>query len=106
MAREKRSVPVVIAGREYRILSDADEDSLQNVAAHVDEAMCTIREKTGAIDSRDIAVLTALNFAREILALKGGRNVAGSEAPPDRLRALIDLAESALRGETTAAAGR
>jgi hypothetical protein len=107
---DKRSVPVVIAGREYRILSDADEESLQTVASHVDEAMRRIREKTGAVDSRDIAVLAALNFAREILALRAGRDpgAGADDWSPDRLRELTDLAESVLSKapEAATATGR
>jgi cell division protein ZapA (FtsZ GTPase activity inhibitor) len=94
---EKRSVAITIAGQEYRIRSEADEVSLKKVAAHVDATMRTIREKTGTVDSLDVAVLTALNFAREILALREGREGGADRAvlDPKRLRALIELAEEA-----------
>jgi cell division protein ZapA (FtsZ GTPase activity inhibitor) len=94
---EKRSVAITIAGREYRIRSDSDEASLKKVAAHVDATMRTIREKTGTVDSLDVAVLTALNFAREILALRDGQGGAGDRTVLDRerLKALIELAEEA-----------
>lgn len=100
---EKRSVAVMIAGHEYRILSDDDEDSLHRVAKQVDEAMRAIRQRTGSVDTLDVAILAALNFAKEILALRGeapagrsGRTSGSAGLDPRRLRRLIELAESAL----------
>ena len=84
--RNKKSIAVRIGGREYRILSDADEKSLQQVAGSVDDAMATIREKTGTIDSLDLAVLTALNFARELLPYKTGKSNREGIAVVDRKR--------------------
>ena len=92
----KASVAVRIAGQEYRIRSDADEAWLQNVARVVDETMLRIRERTGTVDTLDVAVLTALNLARELMSL---RETLGEDtgAEPDRVHALIELAEAALR---------
>jgi cell division protein ZapA (FtsZ GTPase activity inhibitor) len=103
----KRAVAVRIAGREYRLRSDADPAWLQQVARQVDQAMTLIRERTDTVDTLEIAVLTALNLAREILLLReqlavareaetaaGGRGVGAAD--PDSLRALIELAESVL----------
>jgi len=66
----RRSVAIRISGQEYRLLSDADEVWLQKVANHVDAAMTQIRDRTGTVDSLDVAILTALNLAKELLALK------------------------------------
>ena len=101
------AVEVRIAGRAYRIRSDADPAWLQRVARQVDEAMTLIRDRTETVDTLEIAVLTALNLAREILLLReqladareveigaGDRGV--GDVSPDSLRALIELAESAL----------
>lgn len=96
----KGSVAVQIAGQEYRIRSDADAAGLQQAASAVDHTMSRIRERTGTVDSLDVAVLAALNLARELIglreSLKGGR--AGGLASPERerIRELIDLAEGAL----------
>ncbi len=88
----KGSVAVQIAGHEYRIRSDADAAWLQKVAGHVDETMQRVRERTGTIDTFDVAVLTALNLARELITLRQTSPVAGDA----RLRELIELAESAV----------
>lgn len=92
----KGSVAVKIAGHEYKIRSDADEAWLQKVASHVDATMLRIREHTGTVDTRDLAILTALNMARELIAL---RENPGTAAPAE-LRSLIDLAESGLSDGT------
>ncbi len=93
----KRSVAVRIAGKEYRIKSDADEDFLQEVARHVDESMSRIRERTRTVDSHDVAVLAALNLARELLQHGRAEKVPAGASVIDgeRLRALIELVESA-----------
>jgi len=108
--RARRAVTVTIGGKDYRVVSDADEDWLQGVALGVDEAMALVRDRTETVDSLDVAVLTALNLARELVLLReqvaagGGaraRGAAGEGPAGDaaRLEALVDLAESALRRE-------
>lgn len=95
----KRSVAVRIAGQEYRIRSDADEAWLQTVASCVDETMAQIRERTGMVDTLDVAVLTCLNLAREVLAARESRRTGGAAQTMsrDRLWSLIERAEAACR---------
>lgn len=95
----KRAVAVRISGQEYRIRSDADESSLQRVAHCVDVAMDQIRSRTGTVDTLDVAILTSLNLAREVLSLRERSSHSDAESSePERLRELIELAESALPG--------
>lgn len=89
----KRLVSVEIAGQLYRIRSDAEEESLQRLAAYVDRAMGRVRERTGTVDSLDVAVLTCLNLAREILSLRDQRGIVAGDR---NLRTLIERVESAL----------
>jgi len=90
----KRTVAVRIRGRELRIRSDESADTLERIATRVDATMTRVEKRTGAVDSYDVAMLTALNLAREVEA----RDAAGG-AEPSRLRALIELAESAVASE-------
>lgn len=101
----RRSIAVRILGHEYRIKSEADEEQVERVARYVDETMTRIRERTKTVDSLDLAVLAALNLANDLLAHREemGASPAGPAVAPDRLRALIALAESAL--EDSAEAG-
>ena len=89
----KRAVAVRIRGQEFRVLSDDDEAWLQRVAGYLDETMATVEERTGTVDSLDVALLTALNLARELVEIRerepireregsGGEPAAG----PDRAR--------------------
>ncbi len=96
-------VTVELNGKEYRVVTDADPDWLQDVADKVDEAMAHVRDRTETVDSLDIAVLTALNLARELMILKEqgvtapGSDPAQHRADAKRLRQIVKLAESAIQ---------
>jgi cell division protein ZapA (FtsZ GTPase activity inhibitor) len=87
---QKPSLAVRIRGQEFRIRSDESPELLQQVAEIVDSTMQRIEQRTGAIDTLDVAMLTALNLAREVVEARRGRP---SSSP--RLRALIERAEAA-----------
>ena len=89
----KKSVGVRIAGHEYKILTEGDGDSLRQIAADVDRAMKRVRDRTGTVDTLDVAVLTCLNLAREVIELRNQSNAAASD---ERLRGLIDRVEALL----------
>jgi cell division protein ZapA len=96
----KRAVAVRIRGQEFRVLSDDDEAWLQRVAGYLDETMATVEERTGTVDSLDVALLTALNLARELVEIREREPSAKAKGPEEgRLRGLIELAESALHPE-------
>ena len=99
---EKQSVTVTIRGREFRVRTSDDPESLQRVARYLNDTMAQVEEGTGAIDSLDVAMLTALNLAREVVEMRelGG---GGFGASPARLQGLIELAESALSGASSRA---
>ena len=97
----KQSVAVRIAGHNYKILSDGDADSLRQVASYVDQAMDRVRERTRTVDTLDVSVLTCLNLAREILALRDQKNVAVED---ERMRSLIERVETILGRESVAEA--
>jgi cell division protein ZapA (FtsZ GTPase activity inhibitor) len=84
---------VRIRGREFRILTDGAEERLQRVAGLVDQTMERVERATGAVDT---ALLAALNLARELLELRESGTPTGMDA--DRLRSLVEQAESALAG--------
>ena len=89
------SVSVRLRGREFRIRGEEDSKQLQRVAGYLEETMARVEEKTRAVDSLDVAMLTALNLAREVVDSRDQRSVS-TGANPRRLRALIELAETAL----------
>jgi cell division protein ZapA (FtsZ GTPase activity inhibitor) len=89
---EKRTVAIRIRGQDFRIRSDEPPEQLQRIAETVDQTMARIEKRTGAVDSYDVAMLTALNLAREVVGLDRERPVVDDS----RLRSLIELAESAI----------
>jgi len=95
----KPVVTVSIRGQEFRIRTDDDEASLRRVAQYLDDTMATVEKKTGTVDTLQLALLSALNLARELVELRERGVAAGSSAAgvdPARLAGLIELAESAL----------
>jgi cell division protein ZapA (FtsZ GTPase activity inhibitor) len=94
---------VRIAGHDYKIRSDGDPEALRRIAGYVDRSMHRVKEGTGTVDSLDVAVLTCLNLAREILALREERVPAGSTVVEvGQLRGLIERVEAILPGASQA----
>jgi cell division protein ZapA len=100
----KSTVSVRIRGQEFRIRSDDDEKSLQRIAGYLDDTMKTVEKRTGTVDSLDVALLTALNLARELVRLREDRALVDTAIPPDRLCSLTDRVEAALSEGGEAAA--
>ncbi len=95
----KPVVAVSIRGQEFRIRTNDDEAALQRVAKYLDDTMATVEKKTGTVDSLQLALLSALNLARELVELRergGAPGPSAAHVDPDRFEALIELAESAL----------
>jgi len=91
-AESKRlSVPVRIMGKEYNVECPPDEhEALVASAELLNERMSTIRKRGNALGAERIAVMVALNLARELLALKGVEGVAPGVDPAmlERVRQL------------------
>lgn len=88
-ASPPKTVGIKIAGREYKLRAGSDPQHLENVASYVDRVMQEVRRSTS--DSHDAAILTALNIASDLLEMKDHLTV----VPRDRIKALIDLIDSA-----------
>jgi cell division protein ZapA (FtsZ GTPase activity inhibitor) len=92
---EKRTVAVRIRGQDFRIRSDEPPELLARIARTVDETMERIESRTGAVDSYDVAMLAALNLAREVVGSETSRRSIDAA----KLRSLVDLAESAIASD-------
>jgi len=95
----KPVVAVSIRGQEFRIRTDDDEASLQRVAQYLDDTMATVEKKTGTVDTLQLALLSALNLARELVELRergAATRPSALAVDPGRFESLIELAESAL----------
>ena len=82
-AEAKRlSVPIRILGKEYNVECPPDEhEALVRSAEVVNERMSAIRKRGKALGAERIAVMVALNLARELLTLKGVEGVAPGADP-------------------------
>jgi cell division protein ZapA (FtsZ GTPase activity inhibitor) len=93
-----RSVAIRIQGHEYRVRTEGDEGEIERVADYVDATMDRVRARTKTVDSRDVAVLAALNIAKDLLTLSdgGGPVAEGFESiESSRIEALVDLIDAA-----------
>ena len=74
---ENMSVTVRIMGREYTVLCPQEEhEALVASADFLNERMSAIRKRGKALGAERIAVMAALNLARELLEFKGSNKVA------------------------------
>jgi cell division protein ZapA (FtsZ GTPase activity inhibitor) len=104
--KRKRSTVVKIYGREYRIRSDEDEETVQRIARYVDGKMREVGKSVASADPVGVAVLTALNIAGEYLpGLDDREATAGMTA--ERIRKLIQIVDQSLiRTDPRQRAGR
>lgn len=71
------NVTVRIMGREYNVSCPREEhESLVTSADFLNERMNTVRRRGKALGAERIAVMVALNLARELLASRGVAGVA------------------------------
>jgi cell division protein ZapA (FtsZ GTPase activity inhibitor) len=86
---KRERVAIKIGGREYRVRADSDPRHLESVAAFVDGVLRDVQRSTP--DTRDAAILAALNIASDLLHMREQLAV----VPRERVRALIELVDSA-----------
>jgi len=88
---------ISVYGKSYSLKSASSSVDLDEVAAYVDSKM---RELGGSGKSKaatlDLAVLTALNIAQELMAIKQGREL-DSKDMNSRLDRLVDSLDKELQ---------
>lgn len=70
MDDNKNKVTVEIYGQKYKLMGKVSAGHLQMVAQFVNEKMNEIGEKSPALDTVKISVLSAINIADEYFKLK------------------------------------
>lgn len=66
MANEK-TFEIKVFGQTFSVKSDADEEHIKAVANYVNEKMEEILKKTRSVSTLNVAILTALNIADDLL---------------------------------------
>ena len=79
--KDSLSVTVRIMGKEYSVACPAEEhESLVKSADYLNERMTAIRKRGRALGAERIAVMAALNIARELLEMRGTEGVSQPDA--------------------------
>ncbi len=63
----ERLVEIKIMGQTYTVKTDTEEDYIQEVARYVHEKMDEVLKKTKSVSTLNVAILTALNIADDLL---------------------------------------
>jgi cell division protein ZapA len=70
---KERLVEIKVFGQTYTVKTDAEEDYIQEIAKYVNEKMEEVLKKTKSVSTLNVAILTALNIADDLLKEKGKR---------------------------------
>ncbi len=72
---DKEMVEVEILGESYTLKSETSADYTRRVAEHVDRTAREIREGSGVLDQKKLAILTALAVADQLFRMREGLDV-------------------------------
>jgi cell division protein ZapA len=72
---KERLVEIKVFGQTYTVKTDAEEDHIQEVARYVNEKIDEVLKKTRSVSTLNVAILTALNIADDLLKEKEKRMV-------------------------------
>lgn len=67
---KERAVEIKVFGQTYTVKSDAEEGHIQEVARYVNDKMNEVLKKTRSVSTLNVAILTALNLADDLLKEK------------------------------------
>ena len=64
---KERLVEIKVFGQTYTVKTDVEEAHIQKVAQYVNEKMEEILKKTRSVSTLNVAILTALNIADDLM---------------------------------------
>jgi len=70
---KERLVEIKVFGQTYTVKTDAEEDHIQEVARYVNGKIDEVLKKTRSVSTLNVAILTALNIADDLLREKEKR---------------------------------
>lgn len=87
----KEMVDVQILGETYTIKSETSREYTQRVAQHVDRTAKEIRQESGVVDQKKVAILTALAVTDQLFRMREGVEVVKglAEKRAERLQAEV-----------------
>ncbi|MEN6332199.1 MAG: cell division protein ZapA [Smithella sp.] len=90
----KKSYKINILGQELSVLSDADDEHVLSVIQLITDKTEEVLKSANNLKALDVAILTALNIAEELVKLKGV-NKELCDQLESRSEELIQLIENA-----------
>ena len=96
--KEERVVEIKVFGQTFSVKTDSDEDHLQAVAQYVNEKMEEVLKKTKSVSSLNVAILTALNIADDLLKEKEQRKALLREVE-DKSKDLVEKIDIRMAGK-------
>ena len=96
--KEERVVEIKVFGQTFSVKTDSDEDHLQAVAQYVNEKMEEVLKKTRSVSSLNVAILTALNIADDLLKEKEQRKALLREVE-DKSKDLVEKINIRMAGK-------
>lgn len=90
----KKSYKINILGQELSVLSDADDEHVENVINLFREKIEEVLKSANNLKTLDVAILAALNVSEELLELRGV-NKELCDQLESRSQKLIQLIENA-----------
>jgi cell division protein ZapA len=90
-SQSKEMVDVQILGETYTIKSETSPEYTHRVAQHVDRTAKEIREESGVVDQKKVAILTALAVTDQLFRMREGVEVVKglAEKRAERLQAEV-----------------
>ncbi len=67
----KKRYEIKILGQELAVLSDAEDEEVNNIVRYVNDKMEEIMKSSSGLRTLDVAILAALNISEDFLKLKG-----------------------------------
>ncbi len=95
---KERLVEIKVFGQTYTVKTDAEEDYIKEVAKYVNEKMEEVLKKTKSVSTLNVAILTALNIADDLLREKEKRTALVREVQA-KSRDLVEKIEIRIGGK-------
>ena len=91
-------VEIKVFGQTYTVKTDAEEGHIQEVARYVNEKMEEVLKKTRSVSTLNVAILTALNIADDLLRERDKREALVKEVQT-KSKNLVEQIELKMSGK-------
>ena len=95
---KERYVEIKVFGQTYTVKTDEEEVYIQRVAQYVNEKMEEVLKKTRSVSTMNVAILTALNIADDLLRERDKREALVKEVEV-KSRNLVEKIEMKMGGK-------